>query len=132
MTSPPQLQHMKLALRGQVCNECAAPVHSLPQPPTVVAQCEDACPLFVNLPRLARVVEAGEPPCGYEIFAKSLEPFPGNAPGPDVAHALTVLEAAASASETESADVGGCKRLTRIATELACLPQPAEPSEGHA
>jgi hypothetical protein len=129
MTSAPQLQLMKHALRGQVCIECPAPFHVPLQPLTLAATCEDACPLFINLPRLARVVDAGEPPCGYEIFAKSLQPFPNGGPGPDVVRALTVLESAAFTTKADHARIDDCKTMTRITTELACLDKPAEPNE---
>jgi hypothetical protein len=130
MTLAPRLDLLKLALRGQVCIECSTPTHSITRSAPAIAECEGACPLFVNLPRLARVVQEGEPPGGYEIFTKSLQPFPGDTPGPDVVHALTVLETAASVSvEPQGADATGCKRLARIATEVACLHQPTNSGE---
>jgi hypothetical protein len=94
------------------------------------AACESDCALFVNLPRLARLVKEGEPPCGYAVFSKSLESYGGQTRGTDVVRALAILESAiADLSAAPCGETGGCERLTRITTAVACLHE--KPQEGN-
>jgi len=88
------LDGLKSALRSEVCNECGQRSGDPGVPPPQAARCEDQCTLFANLPRLARITEEGEPPCGYEVFAKSLQPFLGTPERLNLVHALTIIEAA--------------------------------------
>jgi len=66
---------MKLALRGQICSQCC-PVSSDADSLQLLAprSCESDCPLFVQLPRLARFLERhrAKPPVGYEEFVLKL------------------------------------------------------------
>jgi hypothetical protein len=92
--------------------------------PPVAAKCESECALFTHLPRLARVAQEGEPPCGFEVFAKSLQNSSGQAHVPNIVHALTIIEAAAlAAPKKDCNDEPGCKREERIAAQLECLDQ---------
>jgi hypothetical protein len=101
MDKAADLNDLKTRLRDELCGECPgrsegdAPAPAESQPPPAAAQCESDCALFVNLPRLARVAKEGEPPCGYEVFSKSLDHASGNVRNNEVARALTVLESAA-------------------------------------
>ena len=94
MSNSDNTDDSRLILRSKLCVECdhrnAHETHAPPAP----AACESECMLFANLPRLERVVSAGEPPCGYEVFAKSLQPFLGDAHRLNLVHALTILDAA--------------------------------------
>jgi len=128
MNTKSELEHLKSALRGEVCTDCErrAADDSIAVPAN--ARCEGDCSLFVNLPRLARVAREGEPPCGYGVFAKSLQT---EGVGPDVVHAMNVIEAAALAAgsnttQSPCVDTGGCERLTRLKTAVACMHQPAD------
>ena len=98
MKSPADLNHLKLALRDKLCGECPehAPQVQSAQPASSPAAepCESDCSVFVNLPRLARVAKAGEPPCGYSVYEKSLESCDGQLRKTDLAQALAILESA--------------------------------------
>jgi hypothetical protein len=66
---------MKLALRAQICSQC----HPVPQSVDPLRvfyphSCETNCALFVQLPRLARLLERyrAKPPFGYEEFVLKL------------------------------------------------------------
>jgi hypothetical protein len=128
MTTKSELDHLKSALRGEVCAECARRLADDAIAPPAKDRCESDCSLFVNLPRLARVAREGEPPCGYGVFAKSLQAEGG---GPDVVRAMNVIEAAglaagSDAAQPHGADRSGCERLTRLTTAVASLHQPAD------
>jgi hypothetical protein len=88
---------LKAALRTHLCVECELRDSSDNSARQAPARCETECTLFSNLPRLARVASEGEPPCGYEVFAKSLQPFLGEVRRLDLPHALRILETAISA-----------------------------------
>jgi hypothetical protein len=107
MKTSADLNHLKLALRDNLCGEC--PEHAPAQPiehpleaqsaqpdatAPAAASCETDCSVFVNLPRLARVAKEGEPPCGYSVYEKSLESCDGQVRKTDLAQALTILESA--------------------------------------
>jgi hypothetical protein len=125
MKSPADVNHLKLALRDQLCGECPEhvgdhsvehPVHEVAVPPPA-EPCESDCSLFVNLPRLARLTEEGEPPCGYTVFAKSLEDCQGQVRHTDVAQALTIIESAASeSSPAEGGQAAGHEAAAGLTT----------------
>jgi len=94
MNEPDNIDDLTLALREKLCVDCGQRSPGDTTPPPAAAHCESECMLFANLPRLARVVEHGEPPCGYEVFAKSLQPFLGTSDRLNLVQALTILETA--------------------------------------
>jgi len=66
---------MKLGLRAQICPQCQpGPNASDPSQLLAGCSCEVRCPLFIQLPRLARFLERyrAQPPAGYEEFAIKL------------------------------------------------------------
>lgn len=76
---------MKLGLRARVCSQCRAVPNVADSWPLLAPRpCEPHCALFVQLPRLARLLERhhAKPPAGYEEFVlkllcDSLDEFPG-------------------------------------------------------
>jgi hypothetical protein len=133
MNSSPKIEHLKTALRIRLCGECSVrPAENAPAATATAtgpAPCESDCQLYVNLPKLARLVKEGEPPCGYEVFAKSLASQAGKSPGTDIVLALAILESAlAELSKLEADQPAGCERLDRITAAVACLPKEAEQS----
>ena len=76
----PHTGWMKLALRAQICNRCN-PRHE----PVDPHPCESTCALFVQLPRIARMLTryGSKPPSGYEVYAINLllKSCPSAAPG---------------------------------------------------
>ncbi len=100
MKTSSNLNGLRSALRVQLCVECEQQSAASPAAPPApaVAPCEGDCPLFVNLPRLARVAKEGVPPCGYDVYSKSLDPARGKTQVPDIAEALRIIEVAECAS----------------------------------
>jgi hypothetical protein len=92
MNESDDLNSLRVALREQLCITCQQRMPGDTRPVSQAARCESDCTLFANLQRLARVVNQGEPPCGYDVFAKSLQPFLGTSDRLNLVQALSVLE----------------------------------------
>jgi len=122
---------LKMALRANVCEECERrDGGAAGDVPIAVdaAPCETSCPVFVHLPRLIRISRNGEPPCGYAMFGDVLR-HP-SAAGPDMELALAVLHRAFAIPQPTRCDPSSeCKRLGRIAAEVASVPQDLRRSE---
>jgi hypothetical protein len=86
------MENVKLVLRQEICLDCGGRTAEDAKSPTIEAKCEPTCPLIVKLPRLVNLVREGEPPCGYELFLKSLQQTEPAGYGPNLLQALSVLE----------------------------------------
>jgi hypothetical protein len=104
MSNSDHTNDSKLILRSKLCVECDQRIADETHAPPAPAGCESECMLFANLPRLERVVNAGEPPSGYEVFAKSLQPFLDDLHRLNLVHALTILDAAKAKGSERSLD----------------------------
>lgn len=98
------IRWMKMGLRAQICSQCQRiPMAMDPSALLEEGPCEVRCPLFIQLPRLARFLTRHRPtpPGGYEEYAlKLLGESPMGGPFLDYApDALAILERIAALTE---------------------------------
>jgi hypothetical protein len=66
MHDAPPIRSLKIALRTRICGQCDS-LNAVGAAPPPARDCEEKCLLFIQTPRLARLIEqsSGEPVIGY-------------------------------------------------------------------